>query len=228
MVHQPDPVAPRGHGCHRRHSIRPLYGPCVELRRTIASPLGENSIDVIDEFRNMGNQRVPHAWLLHINFGYPLWMKDPSSATTRPESSRWIPLLPQSASNPDPTRSWFPSPQDAHRGPDSAVAYLFPKALDQTGRTRVAVVNRRLGVGVAIDYNTRQFSRCGSWQHFGPGEYVTALEPMNGTIEGRWRDREQGRLDFLEPAESRRYRYRLSVVSDRDGIEALRALNSAT
>ena len=26
----------------------------------------------MDEFHNAGNQDVPHAWLLHINFGYPL------------------------------------------------------------------------------------------------------------------------------------------------------------
>src|SRR5688572_32492214 len=49
-----------------------FYGPCVELRRTVTSTLGQNAIDVTDEFSNVGNTDVPHAWLLHINFGYPL------------------------------------------------------------------------------------------------------------------------------------------------------------
>ena len=49
-----------------------FYGPNVELRRTIASKLGGNAIDVTDEFFSPGNTEVPHAWLLHINFGYPL------------------------------------------------------------------------------------------------------------------------------------------------------------
>ena len=49
-----------------------FYGPCVELRRTIRSTLGSNAIDFTDDFFNAGNQPVPHAWLLHINFGYPL------------------------------------------------------------------------------------------------------------------------------------------------------------
>ena len=50
----------------------PLFGPNLTLRRTIRSTLGRNAIDVTDEFFNAGNQAVPHAWLLHINFGYPL------------------------------------------------------------------------------------------------------------------------------------------------------------
>ena len=49
-----------------------FYGPCVELRRTISSTLGRNELRVNDEFTNAGNTAVPHAWLLHINFGYPL------------------------------------------------------------------------------------------------------------------------------------------------------------
>src|SRR5687768_7890104 len=37
-----------------------FYGPNVELRRTIASTLGSNAIDVIDEFFNAGNTDAPH------------------------------------------------------------------------------------------------------------------------------------------------------------------------
>jgi len=50
----------------------------------------------------------------------------------------------------------------------------------KNGRATVGIVNRRLGIGLAIRYSTREFPRCGNWQHYGPGEYVTALEPMNG------------------------------------------------
>ena len=71
-----------------------------------------------------------------------------------------------------------------------AVAYLYPRA-SRDGRTTVGVVNRKLGLGLAIRYNTREFPRCVNWQHWGPGEYVTALEPTNGTVQGRAKDREQ-------------------------------------
>ena len=73
MVRQPDPHAGRDEmsvaGVLRYGS---LFGPNLTLRRTIASRLGSNVIEVTDEFHNAGNQAVPHAWLLHINFGYPL------------------------------------------------------------------------------------------------------------------------------------------------------------
>src|SRR5262249_47236867 len=49
-----------------------VFGPVIELRRTISSRLGESVIRISDEFTNRDNLRVPFAWLLHINFGYPL------------------------------------------------------------------------------------------------------------------------------------------------------------
>jgi hypothetical protein len=202
-----------------------LYGPNVELRRTIASQYGVNAIEVTDEFTNLGNSEAPHAWLLHINFGFPLI---DAGAELCYDATKVEPL------DNEPARKRFgdlakakkiPAPLDAHRGETSAVAYLFPKP-DKQGRATVGIVNKKLGVGVAIRYSTREFPRCGNWQHFGPsGEYVTALEPMNGTIAGRDKDRAEGTLDTLKPGASKIYRYTIEVVTDRAQIDALRALN---
>lgn len=202
-----------------------FYGPNIELRRTIASSLGDNAINVTDEFTNLGNTEAPHAWLLHINFGYPLV---DAGAELCFDASKVEPL------DNEPARARFrdlakakkiPAPLEAHRGETSAVAYLFPKP-DKQGRATVGIVNRKLGMGVAIRYSTRDFPRCGNWQHFGPGgEYVTALEPMNGTIAGRDKDRASGDLDTLKPGGMKTYRYSIEVAADRAGIDALRALN---
>ena len=86
-------------------------------------------------------------------------------------------------------------------------------------------MNRKIGVGVAVDYDTREFGRCVNWQHWGPGEYVTALEPSTGTVEGRAKDRAEGTLQQLEPGGRKTYRYTIRVVSDRAEIDALRAMN---
>jgi hypothetical protein len=202
-----------------------LYGPNVELRRTIASQIGANAINVTDEFTNLGNTEVPHAWLLHINFGYPLV---DAGAELCYDSTKVQPLDNEGArtrfgGGKDPKK--IPAPLDSHRGETSAVAYLFPKS-DKQGRATVGIVNKKLGVGVAIRYSTKEFPRCGNWQHFGPsGEYVTALEPMNGTIAGRDKDRQSGDLDTLKPGAVKTYHYTIEVVTDRAQIDALRALN---
>ena len=43
-----------------------VFGPNVELRRTIRSTLGQPALTIDDEFVNLGNETVEHAWLLHI------------------------------------------------------------------------------------------------------------------------------------------------------------------
>jgi uncharacterized protein DUF4432 len=115
--------------------------------------------------------------------------------------------------------------QKSHRGAESAVAYLFPKPTDRAGNATVGIINRKLGFGVAIRYNTREFPRCGNWQHFGPREYVTALEPMNGTIDGRASDRAAKILDHIPAGGTKRYRYSIEVLINRDSLAKLRALN---
>ncbi|MDQ3439661.1 MAG: aldose 1-epimerase family protein [Planctomycetota bacterium] len=200
-----------------------LYGPNVELRRTISSQLGANWIDVSDEFFNAGNTDVPHAWLLHINFGYPL--VDEGSELCY-DASKVEPLPGAEERFGDAAKAKrIPAPLETHRGPTSAVAYLFPKPTDAAGNATVGLVNAKLGLAVAIHYNTKQFSRCGNWQHFGPHEYVTALEPMNGTVEGRDKDRASGTLDFIKAGERKGYRYRIEVITDKPGLDALRKLN---
>lgn len=225
-VLQPDPHAGRNEmsisGVVRYGS---LYGPCLRLRRTITSSLGSNKIRIDDEFVNDGNEAVPHAWLLHINFGYPLVDE---GAELCYDSPRVEPTdAPESVARFAKGVNYkrVPGVQDDHCGPRSAVAYLFPKPVNRAGSTTVALVNRKLGVAAAIHYDTRQFPRCGNWQHFGPREYVTALEPMNGTVDGRSKDRQNGLLDRIEPGHRKMYRYSIEVVTSRTGLDSLVRLN---
>ena len=118
-----------------------------------------------------------------------------------------------------------PPPLDAHHGPNSVVAYVYPEPRERGGRTTIAVVNTNRSLGFAIHYNTREFPRCGNWQHWGKHEYVAALEPMNGGVEGRDKDRARGWLDSLEAGGRKTYRYRFEVVTDKEGLDELRALN---
>jgi hypothetical protein len=200
-----------------------FYGPCVELRRTIRSTLGSNVIAITDEFFNAGNREVPHAWLLHINLGYPLV---DSGAEFCYDAAKVEPTDNEASRKhfrPGVNYKKASLPLEEHRGPDSVVAYLYPKP--KNGRATVGIVNRKLGLGLAIRYSPREFPRCGNWQHWGPHEYVTALEPMNGGVEGRDVDRRKGWLDTLKAGGRKRYVYEIEVLSDKGELDALRALN---
>jgi len=202
-----------------------FYGPCVELRRTLRSTLGSNAIEITDEFTNAGNQPVPHAWLLHINFGYPLVDAGSELCFDSPKVVPTDAVESVKRFREGVNYKKILPPQESHRGPESAVAYLVPKPTDRAGNVTVGIVNPKLSIGVAIRYNAKQFPRCGNWQHFGPHEYVTALEPMNGTIDGRAADRENNLLDFIQPGGKKTYRYTIEVVTLRAGLGELRALN---
>jgi hypothetical protein len=196
-----------------------LYGPCVELKRTIHSWLGKNVIAIEDEFQNHGNQDVPHAWLLHINFGWPLVDEGTELCVDAErveivagEKEYWA------------GQAWkrMTGPREDRRGNASVVGYLYPRA-SADGKVTVGIVNPRLGFGVAIRYDAREFPRLVNWQHLGPGEYVTALEPSNGGVEGRDKDRARGWLDTLKAGGKKVYRYELEVVGGRE-MEAVRLI----
>lgn len=224
-------ILPDPHAGHKHMSITgtirygSFYGPCVRLRRTITSTLGSNRIEFTDEFVNAGNQPVPHAWLLHINFGYPLLDEDALVCFDSPEFAPTDAPESHQRFREGVDYKRMLAPQESHRGPNSAVAYFFPKPTDPSGRTTVGIINPRLSLGVAIHYNTKQFPRLGNWQHFGPREYVTALEPMNGTVDGRAADRKRGLLDQIEAGGKKLYEYQLEVVTAQQSLNALRALN---
>lgn len=199
-----------------------IFGYALELRRTIVSRLGENVIEFTDEFYNAGARTAPHAWLLHINFGYPLldegsefcYAAEKVEARNDPASLEGF--LDLAAAKK------MPAPAGAGDRVTEKVAYLYPRQ-DDRGEAIVGIVNRKLALGVSIRYNS-EFPRCGNWQYPARHEYVAALEPMNGTVDGRDKDRARGLLDMIAPGQTRTYRYAIEVLSG-DSINNLLALN---
>jgi len=200
-----------------------VFGPNVELRRTISSRLGVPAIEISDQFTNRGNERVPLAWLLHINFGFPLLTPLASTYCYRGSVSP----LPGS-------ENWYrhggdyksaPKPLDEHRGAGEFCAYIDPQA-DADDRVMVGVVNRERQLAVRIEYSKRDYPRLVNWQHWGPrGSYAGALEPTNAGVEGRPVDVARGWLAHLEPGESRTLQCTLSATSDPGDIQQLLDLN---
>lgn len=197
-----------------------VFGPNVELRRTITSELGQPAINITDTFRNMGNETVPHAWLLHINFGYPLL--DAGSELL------WSgQITPIAGSEHYFTKSnkfkIVPEPLPTHKGASECCTFIQPK----TNRSKMAslgVYNPNLGLAVEIRCDMTQFQRFLNWQHWGPrGEYVTALEPNNCPQWGVPNiSRKKDPSHRLRPGQARTYQTSIVVHTRPSDITAFR------
>jgi len=190
-----------------------MFGPNVELRRTIRSVLGNPRIEIHDEFVNRGNERARHCWMLHLNFGWPLLDKGSrivyrGKVTPRSDSVKWF---------ADPAKyKVVPAPVASHAGAGEDVAFVDPPA-DRAGLCHGGIVNEKLELGVEVTWPKKDYPLLVNWQHFGPGgEYVVGLEPISG-----------GMTDCGEPAgelapgEKRTYDCTLSVLTDPRELKGL-------
>jgi hypothetical protein len=187
-----------------------IFGPSLELRRTISSTLGQATIRIHDEVINRGNTRSPHMLLYHFNFGWPLVDAGTDLVWQGPTHSR----------DGDPENRIFragndyrkvPEPLEAHRGSgeDAAIIDISP---DEAGRCHCGLHNAGLGLALALRFEKAQLPWLTNWQHWGPGEYVTGLEPGTNPPIGQARARQQDQLLELAPGESRHYQLELEVL----------------
>ena len=199
------------------------FGPSLELKRTISGTLGESYLKIHDEIINVGNTPAPHMLLYHINCGYPLidqgtdivWKGDWKSMDKDPNNRIF------NASN---NFKKCPAPMDEHSGFGEDVAFITPLT-DSTGSCVCGFVNQQLGLGLSIKFNTYQLPWLINWQHWGKGEYVTALEPATNPPIGQAKARNSGTLINLAPGEKRNYDLELQVITQTDELENLLKIN---
>jgi hypothetical protein len=78
------------------------------------------------------------------------------------------------------------------------------------------------GFGIRLDYERAALPCLIQWQCLQAGLYVLGIEPSTNHVLGRRFAEERGELTFLEHAETRHYRTRLSVLDGGDAIAAAR------
>ena len=214
---QPDPAAGKlAMSITGRMRETTVFGPRLELKRTISGTLGQPTISIHDEVTNCGNTPAPHMMLYHINFGWPL----ADAGTKLIWHGDW--RAREGGINADIFREGHdfrtcPEPMDTHSGTGEAVAFIDPTA-DETGSCVAGLHNERLGLAVSVRFQKAQLPWLTNWQHWGRGEYVTGLEPGTHPPIGQANAREQGTLLFLAPGESRSYDLEINVLTDSEQI----------
>lgn len=186
-----------------------VFGPHLELRRTISATIGDPKFRIVDEVRNTGNTSTPHMILYHMNFGWPLVDEGSLILWEGKWESRDTAMDRKIFHEGNDFRI-CPDVLDDHNGGGEACVFIDPDE-DENGHYVFGIRNDDLNLEVLIHADKKQLPALTNWQHWGRREYVTGLEPGTHHPIGQQKAREDLTLIFLEPGESRKYELEVQV-----------------
>lgn len=186
-----------------------VFGPHLELKRTISAELGSPEIRIRDEVTNLGNVPSPHMFLYHINFGWPLidegthlcWEGEWRSRGSEDDN-----LVFRAGRD---FKTCKPPLPEHNAGGESCV--FVDAAAHPSGICECSVFNPTLPLKVSLRFKKQQLPWLTNWQHWGGNEYVTALEPGTNPPIGQASARKEKTLIFIQPGETRFYDLAIEV-----------------
>lgn len=191
-----------------------LFGENLTLRRTITTRYGENRICIEDEITNEGFRREPMMLLYHMNVGYPLLCEDSEILIpTRKVTPR---------DEPAASNEVYFNRMEPPRDNETEYVFLHEMAADPEGNTFAAVLNRKLGIGLRVDYNVKELPYFMQWKSVASGDYVMGLEPANSSVYGRPYHIERNSLHEMEPFATEHKKIVLTFLSGRELETAVR------
>jgi hypothetical protein len=199
-----------------------MFGPNLEVRRTIVAALGGKSIHLRDDVINRGDGPCAHGLLYHLNFGYP-FLDEGARLIMGGRILQRIGLAEKLANSSQLERfKKIPAPSAEYGGSAESILVLEPFATGQ-GLCRVGLLNEALGIGLEASYPRSQLPRLGAMLHCGPrGSYMAALEPFSGSLIGKAADSHPESERQLHPGEAQCYELRITVHTSPEALESLR------
>jgi Domain of unknown function (DUF4432) len=195
-----------------------VFGENLVLTRRVEAALGSTTITVDDRVENRGYRPTPHMLLYHYNFGYPLL--DDGAELLLP--SRRVVHAVHGDLHAQGVGHRLQGPPNADF---SEQVYEHDVVAGADGMASALLINPALGAGgfgIRLDYDRTALPCLIEWQCLQSGLYVLGIEPSTNHVLGRKFAEERGELMFLEHADARHYRTRLSVLDGADAIAAAR------
>jgi hypothetical protein len=185
-----------------------VFGENLTLRRRVEASVGESSFRIHDEVENTGHTRSTHMLLYHCNVGFPIVDEGAQLLVPGPG----IPTDPAPAG----TYRWLEAPIADY----TERCFEHDVITEPDGTAPVAIVNRRIGLGVYQLFNKRQLPYQTTWRMPGEDVYVVAIEASTNRDAGRWDARDRGELIELAPGERRVYDLEMGALAGDGEIDA--------
>ncbi len=173
-----------------------LFGPQLQLTSQVTLKLGEASIGIHDEIKNLGSKPTDLSLLYHINVGHPFL--EAGSKLSLPFRS----MSPRDARAAEDIETWDtylkPTPGYAEQ------AYLFDVTADDRMRSSTLLRNAVGDRGFSVDFDPQQLPCFTQWKCTQPEAdgYVTGLEPGTCFPNFKSFERKQGRIPRLGSRET--------------------------
>jgi hypothetical protein len=171
-----------------------FFGENLELRRTISTAMGDNSITVSDVVVNRGVRPSPLMVLYHINIGFPLVSEDAVL------DARVLATTPRNADAQRGLGDWSKCQK-----PTSGIAeqcFYHDIEAGADGMARMTMRNEAAAMAIEIAYRKAELPFFTQWKMMGEQEYVVGLEPGNCHPEGQSAEIAKGSLKTIAPDES--------------------------
>jgi hypothetical protein len=171
-----------------------FFGENLELKRTISTMMGENTITITDVVKNRGVRPSPLMMLYHINAGFPLLSE---SAVLDANVDQTTPRNDDAAKG---IKEWRQC-QKPTAGYAEQCFYHDIKAGDD-GMARMTLTDPQAGMAIEVAYRKAELPFFTQWKMMGEQEYAMGLEPGNCHPEGQTAEKAMGTLRTIAPDES--------------------------
>lgn len=180
-----------------------VFGENLELRRTISTAMGDNSISIFDEVTNLGVRPSPLMILYHINVGFPL-LSETSVVEGKVKNT-----IPRNEGAAAGLGEW-----NMCRPPTGGYAeqcFFHDVAADTDGMARMTLRNPASGLVMEVAYRKAELPYFTQWKMMGQQEYVMGLEPANSYPDGQAAEKENGTLQIIDPGEMVEFKVMISL-----------------
>jgi galactose mutarotase-like enzyme len=171
-----------------------FFGENLELKRTISTAMGDNSITVADEVTNRGVRPSPLMILYHINAGFPL-LNEKSVIEGRVKAT--APRTEKAAAGIGEWNVCQPPTDDYIEQ-----CFFHDVEADTDGMARMTLRNPDSGMALEVAFRKAELPYFTQWKMMGRQEYVMGLEPANCHPDGQAAEEKNGTLKIIRPDET--------------------------